>query len=72
MLTCTHIKTKLALDFVCTCTRTVIIISVHLNLAEMPQEAWRRHLNWLSGSLQKLAEEEEEADGDNNSSTRLE
>ncbi|KAM9858611.1 Fanconi anemia group C protein [Aulostomus maculatus] len=30
---------------------------------EMPEEAWRRHLNWLSGSLQRLTEEEEERDG---------
>ncbi|XP_031712476.1 Fanconi anemia group C protein isoform X1 [Anarrhichthys ocellatus] len=40
--------------------------------SEMPQEALRRHLHWLSGSLQRLTEEEEEGDGDNSSSTRLE
>ncbi|KAM7416045.1 hypothetical protein PAMA_018223 [Pampus argenteus] len=34
--------------------------------SEMPQESWRHHLNWLSGSLQRLSEEEEEGD---NSST---
>ncbi|XP_068422410.1 Fanconi anemia group C protein isoform X2 [Clinocottus analis] len=39
--------------------------------SEMPQEAWRHHLNWLSGSLQRLTEEEEEGDGDNSGSTRL-
>ncbi|XP_029999900.1 Fanconi anemia group C protein [Sphaeramia orbicularis] len=32
--------------------------------SEMPQDAWRHHLNWLSGSLQRLAEEEEDRDGD--------
>ncbi|XP_054467292.1 Fanconi anemia group C protein [Anoplopoma fimbria] len=37
--------------------------------SEMPQEAWRHHLNWLSGSLQRLTEEEEEGDRDNSSST---
>ncbi|XP_056275520.1 Fanconi anemia group C protein isoform X2 [Pseudoliparis swirei] len=39
--------------------------------SEVPQEARRRHLNWLSGSLQRLAEEEEEeeeGDGDNGTS----
>ncbi|XP_034398532.1 Fanconi anemia group C protein isoform X2 [Cyclopterus lumpus] len=39
--------------------------------SEMPQEAWRHHLNWLSGSLQRLTEEGEEGDGDNSASTRL-
>ncbi|XP_068560292.1 Fanconi anemia group C protein isoform X2 [Cebidichthys violaceus] len=42
--------------------------------SEMPREAWRRHLNWLSGSLQRLTEEEEEGeegDGGNSSSTRF-
>ncbi|XP_070821229.1 Fanconi anemia group C protein [Chaetodon trifascialis] len=38
--------------------------------SEMPQEAWRHHLNWLSGSLQRLTEEEEEEDGDSSSCTR--
>ncbi|XP_035514595.1 Fanconi anemia group C protein [Morone saxatilis] len=38
--------------------------------SEMPREAWRHHLNWLSGSLQRLTEEEEEGDGDSISSTR--
>ncbi|XP_026198037.1 Fanconi anemia group C protein isoform X2 [Anabas testudineus] len=33
--------------------------------SEMPQKAWRHHLNWLSSSLQRLAEEE-----DSSSSTR--
>uniref|UniRef100_A0A672GIB1 FA complementation group C n=1 Tax=Salarias fasciatus TaxID=181472 RepID=A0A672GIB1_SALFA len=33
-------------------------------LAEMPREAWRNHLNWLSRSLQRLTEEGEEGDGD--------
>ncbi|XP_028270561.1 Fanconi anemia group C protein [Parambassis ranga] len=28
--------------------------------SEMPREAWRNHLTWLSGSLQRLTEEEEE------------
>lgn len=42
-------------------------------LAEMPQEAWRQHLNWLSGSLQRLTEEEEEeGDEDNSIRSRLE
>ncbi|XP_019958245.1 Fanconi anemia group C protein isoform X2 [Paralichthys olivaceus] len=36
--------------------------------SEMPLEAWRHHLNWLSSSLQRLTEEEEEGDG--SSSTR--
>ncbi|XP_042075425.1 Fanconi anemia group C protein isoform X1 [Haplochromis burtoni] len=31
--------------------------------SEMPQGAWRNHLNWLSSSLQRLTEEEEEGDG---------
>ncbi|KAM9810593.1 Fanconi anemia group C protein [Neosynchiropus ocellatus] len=35
--------------------------------SEVPQEAWRLHLNWLSGSLQSLTEQEEEADGDSGS-----
>ncbi|KAM7391445.1 hypothetical protein PAMP_022134 [Pampus punctatissimus] len=39
--------------------------------SEMPQESWRHHLNWLSGSLQRLSEEEEEGERDN-SSTGLE
>ncbi|KAF3695678.1 Fanconi anemia group C protein [Channa argus] len=38
--------------------------------SEMPREAWRHHMNWLSGSLQRLIEEEEEGDGDSSSSTR--
>uniref|UniRef100_G3NVE5 FA complementation group C n=2 Tax=Gasterosteus aculeatus aculeatus TaxID=481459 RepID=G3NVE5_GASAC len=33
---------------------------------EMPQQAWRRHLIWLSSSLQRLTQEEEH--GDDNSS----
>ncbi|KAM9360479.1 Fanconi anemia group C protein [Symphorus nematophorus] len=37
--------------------------------SEMPQEARRRHLNWLSGSLQRLTEEVEEGDGDSSSSS---
>ncbi|XP_033475849.2 Fanconi anemia group C protein isoform X1 [Epinephelus lanceolatus] len=37
--------------------------------SEMPLEAWRHHLNWLSGSLQRLTEEEEEGDGDSSSSS---
>ncbi|CAJ1069005.1 LOW QUALITY PROTEIN: Fanconi anemia group C protein [Xyrichtys novacula] len=42
--------------------------------SEMPQEAWRRHLNWLSSSLQRLTEEEEEDGeyGESSSSTSLE
>lgn len=40
-------------------------------LSEMHQEAWRHHLNWLSGSLQKLSEEEEEGDTDGSRSTCL-
>ncbi|KAK5932380.1 hypothetical protein CgunFtcFv8_004086 [Champsocephalus gunnari] len=36
----------------------------------MPQEAWRHHLNWLSCSLQRLTEEEEEGDEDGSRSTR--
>ncbi|XP_029365659.1 Fanconi anemia group C protein isoform X2 [Echeneis naucrates] len=38
--------------------------------SDIPQEAWRHHLNWLSGSLQRVTEEEEEADGDGSGSTR--
>uniref|UniRef100_A0A671TJ06 FA complementation group C n=1 Tax=Sparus aurata TaxID=8175 RepID=A0A671TJ06_SPAAU len=38
--------------------------------SEMPQEAWRRHLNWLSGSLQRLTEEEEGGDRDSSGSTK--
>ncbi|KAF7669887.1 hypothetical protein LDENG_00100570 [Lucifuga dentata] len=34
----------------------------------MPQEAWKHHLNWLSGSLQRLTEEEEEGDEDRSTS----
>ncbi|XP_059192485.1 Fanconi anemia group C protein [Centropristis striata] len=37
--------------------------------SEMPREAWRHHLNWLSGSLQKLTEEEDEGSGDSSSSS---
>ncbi|CAL1615547.1 unnamed protein product [Knipowitschia caucasica] len=33
--------------------------------SEMPEESWRDHLNWLSGSLQRVAEEEEDRDGTN-------
>ncbi|KAK7934279.1 hypothetical protein WMY93_005175 [Mugilogobius chulae] len=33
--------------------------------SEMPEEAWRNHLNWLSGSLRRLVEEEEDRDGAN-------
>ncbi|XP_074526707.1 Fanconi anemia group C protein [Halichoeres trimaculatus] len=40
--------------------------------SEMPREAWRRHLNWLSSSLQRLTEEEEGEDGESSSSTSLE
>ncbi|XP_030593677.1 Fanconi anemia group C protein [Archocentrus centrarchus] len=36
--------------------------------SEMPQGAWRNHLNWLSSSLQRLTEEEEQGDGDSRSS----
>lgn len=32
-------------------------------IAEMHQEAWRHHLKWLSDSLKRLTEEEEEGDG---------
>ena len=28
-------------------------------LSEMSREAWKDHLNWLSGSLQRLTQEEE-------------
>ncbi|KAI3372760.1 hypothetical protein L3Q82_023221 [Scortum barcoo] len=38
--------------------------------SEMPQEAWRHHLNWLSGSLQRLTEEEEDREADSSGSTR--
>ncbi|XP_071339519.1 Fanconi anemia group C protein isoform X2 [Trachinotus anak] len=38
--------------------------------SEMPQEAWKHHLNWLSSSLQRLTEEEEEGDGDGSSGTK--
>ncbi|XP_040012329.1 Fanconi anemia group C protein isoform X2 [Xiphias gladius] len=38
--------------------------------SEMPQKAWRHHLNWISSSLQRLTEEEEEGDGDSSSGTR--
>ncbi|KAA8593004.1 hypothetical protein FQN60_018459 [Etheostoma spectabile] len=37
--------------------------------SEMPQDVWRHHLNWLSGSLQRLTEEEEDGDGDGDSSS---
>nr|XP_020502116.1 Fanconi anemia group C protein [Labrus bergylta] len=37
--------------------------------SEMPEDAWRRHLNWLSRSLQRLTEEEEEEEGDEDSSS---
>uniref|UniRef100_A0A3B4FNB2 FA complementation group C n=1 Tax=Pundamilia nyererei TaxID=303518 RepID=A0A3B4FNB2_9CICH len=39
-------------------------------LAEMPQGAWRNHLNWLSSSLQRLTEEEEEEEEGDGRSTR--
>ncbi|XP_029960966.1 Fanconi anemia group C protein isoform X2 [Salarias fasciatus] len=38
--------------------------------SEMPREAWRNHLNWLSRSLQRLTEEGEEGDGDGDGGTR--
>ncbi|XP_029018991.1 Fanconi anemia group C protein [Betta splendens] len=38
--------------------------------SEMPREAWRHHLNWLSSSLQRLTEEEEEDAGERSSTTR--
>ncbi|XP_018524757.1 Fanconi anemia group C protein [Lates calcarifer] len=38
--------------------------------SELPQEAWRHHLNWLSSSLQRLTEEGEERDEDSSRSTR--
>nr|XP_020449402.1 Fanconi anemia group C protein isoform X2 [Monopterus albus] len=38
--------------------------------SEMPQEAWRHHLNWISSSVQRLTEEEEEGDRDSGGSTR--
>nr|XP_046243666.1 Fanconi anemia group C protein isoform X2 [Scatophagus argus] len=38
--------------------------------SDMPREAWRHHLNWLSGLLQRIAEEEEDGGGDSSSSTR--
>lgn len=31
----------------------------------MPEDAWRHHLHWLSGSLQRLTEEAEDRDGTN-------
>uniref|UniRef100_UPI0037E74A3B Fanconi anemia group C protein n=1 Tax=Semicossyphus pulcher TaxID=241346 RepID=UPI0037E74A3B len=40
--------------------------------SEMPQEAWRRHLDWLSSSLQRLTEEEEKGDGESSSSASSE
>lgn len=33
--------------------------------SEMPEDAWRHHLHWLSGSLQRLTEEGEDRDGTN-------
>ncbi|XP_024130872.1 Fanconi anemia group C protein isoform X3 [Oryzias melastigma] len=36
--------------------------------SEMPQEAWKNHLEWLTASLQRLAEQEEEEEGDSQSS----
>ena len=39
--------------------------------AEMHQDAWRHHLNLLSGSLQRLTEQEDEGDRDDSSSTSL-
>ncbi|XP_005722434.1 Fanconi anemia group C protein [Pundamilia nyererei] len=38
--------------------------------SEMPQGAWRNHLNWLSSSLQRLTEEEEEEEEGDGRSTR--
>ncbi|XP_035847804.1 Fanconi anemia group C protein isoform X2 [Sander lucioperca] len=47
-----------------------LLVPLLTRLSEMPQEVWRHHLNWLSGSLQRLTEEEEDGDGDSSSSTR--
>lgn len=33
--------------------------------SEMPEDAWGRHLSWLSGSLRRLTEEAEDGDGTN-------
>lgn len=37
-----------------------LLVPLLIQPSAMPEDAWRRHLNWLSGSLQKLTEEEEE------------
>ncbi|XP_026177406.1 Fanconi anemia group C protein isoform X2 [Mastacembelus armatus] len=50
-----------------------LLVSLLTPPAEIPQKAWRHHLNWISGSLQRLTEEDEEGDrdGDSSGSTRL-
>ncbi|KAK1892895.1 Fanconi anemia group C protein like [Dissostichus eleginoides] len=47
-----------------------LLIPLWTRPSEMPQEAWRHHLNWLSCSLHRLTEEEEEGDEDGSRSTR--
>lgn len=49
----------------------VFVFMTESDLSEMHQEAWRHHLNWLSGSFQKLSEEEEEGDRDGSRSSSL-
>ncbi|XP_024909421.1 Fanconi anemia group C protein isoform X2 [Cynoglossus semilaevis] len=44
-------------------TSQSLLIPMSTLPSEMPQEAWRLHLNWLSSSLQRLTEEEEKGDG---------
>ncbi|KAM3867458.1 Fanconi anemia group C protein [Diretmus argenteus] len=44
--------------------RQNLLVPLLTQPSEMPQEAWKDHLNWLSGSLQRLTEEEEKGDED--------
>ncbi|XP_028314481.1 Fanconi anemia group C protein [Gouania willdenowi] len=50
-----------------------LVAALFTEPSEMPQEAWRNHLNWLSCSLQRLTEkeEEEEEEGDGNDGVGL-
>ncbi|XP_061585335.1 Fanconi anemia group C protein [Cololabis saira] len=45
-----------------------LLVPLSIMPSEVPQEAWKNHLKWLSGSLERLIQEEE-GDGDG-SSTR--
>lgn len=46
------------------------IIAVGCVSAEMPQEAWKNHLEWLTASLQRLTEQEEEEEDSQSSRLR--